>query len=187
MSSLTRRGLIISTAALFTLPGYAETPEVGETEDNQEGPFYKPGAPMRSNLREHDMPGVPFTLIGRVLDTSGTPLSGALVDVWHANAKGDYDNKGFTLRGRLQTDDSGRYRLETIMPKFYKAGETIRPAHLHLKVQGKGTPILTTQLYFKGDPYNYSDASVRPSLMLNCKDDRDRGKIANFDFVLRKG
>ncbi|MGI8989034.1 MAG: dioxygenase [Bryobacteraceae bacterium] len=182
----TRRGLIFSTAAILASSAYAETPEVCETEDNQEGPFYKPGAPLRSNLREHDTAGVPLTLTGRVLGAGGIPLAGALLDVWQANGKGEYDNKGFNLRGRLKTDDNGFYRLETIMPKFYKAGDTIRPAHIHIKVQGKGTNLLTTQLYFKGDPYNYTDASVRPSLILMPKD-LDRGKAAAFDFVLRKG
>ena len=183
----TRRSLIFSTAALLSLPSYAETPEVCETEDNQEGPFYKPGAPLRSDLRVQGMSGVPFTLTGRVFNTAGVPVGGALLDVWHADDKGEYDNKGFTLRGRLKTDDAGRYKLLTIMPKFYKAGDTIRPAHIHLKVQGEGTPLLTTQLYFKGDPYNYSDASVRPSLILVPQEDRNRGKSASFDFVLRRG
>ena len=90
------------------------------------------------------------------------------------------------MRGSVELLPCASVGLETILPKFYKAGDTIRPAHIHIKVQGKGTALLTTQLYFQGDPYNYSDASVRPSLILVPKE-RDRGKSASFDFVLRKG
>lgn len=185
---LARRRLLrmgaFGAAALLIGDGLIATPDVPETEDNIEGPFYKPGAPERSVLVEPGMRGTRLTVSGRVLSTRGAPLEGALLDVWHANAEGRYDNEGFTLRGRLSTDRSGYYRIQTILPRYYRAGKTTRPAHIHVKVSAPGFPLLTTQLYFKGDPYNSIDRYVRPSLMLNPTDARD-GKAARFDFVLR--
>ena len=64
------------------LPGrlLAATEESPETENNWEGPFYKSGAPVRSVLLEKGMAGTPLTVTGRILDTQGRPLKGALLD-----------------------------------------------------------------------------------------------------------
>ena len=40
-------------------------------------------------------------------------LKGALLDIWQADHTGTYDNRGFNLRGKLHTDDEGRYSLRT--------------------------------------------------------------------------
>jgi protocatechuate 3,4-dioxygenase beta subunit len=164
--------------------GFAATAEVPETEDNIEGPFYKPGAPFRSVLLEHGTRGTPMTLRGQVLDTQGRPLKGALLDFWHANDAGVYDNQEFSLRGRIHTDEFGRYELRTIKPKWYGADGDFRPAHIHVKAGAPGGPVLTTQLYFKGDPYNAIDPWVRPSLILSPESAAD-GLRAHFDFVLK--
>jgi protocatechuate 3,4-dioxygenase beta subunit len=160
------------------------TAEVPETEDNIEGPFYKPDAPFRSVFLERGVNGTPLTLRGRVLDTRGQPLKGALLDIWHANAAGAYDNQNFALRGRIHTDELGRYELRTIKPKWYGADGDFRPAHIHVKASAPGVPLFTTQLYFKGDPYNATDPWVRPSLILSPKSASD-GLQASFDFVLK--
>lgn len=164
----------------------ASTEEVAETEDNMEGPFYKPDAPVRSVFLERGMPGTPLTVSGRVLDTHGRPLKGATLDVWHADHQGTYDNTGFQWRGKLFTDDDGRYLLRTIKPAAYGVPGDRRPAHIHVKVSS-GTPrVLTTQLYFKGDPWNRYDAAVRPALILAPRQDAD-GLFAQFDFVFNAG
>jgi len=183
---ISRRSLMASLAAVPLLGqrGLAATPDLPETEDNIEGPFYKAGAPERADLIDRGMRGTPLIVSGRVFSTTGEPLASAVLDVWQANSEGEYDNKGYTLRGRLIADKDGNYRLRTIVPKYYKAGETIRPSHIHIKLSARAHPTLTTQLYFKGAPYNYIDPDVRPSLMLTPRDDRD-AKQARFDFVLR--
>lgn len=164
----------------------AATEESPETENNWEGPFYKPGAPVRSVLLEKGMAGTPLTVTGRVLDTHGRPLKGALLDVWHADNSGIYDNKGFTLRGRLYTDDEGRYTLRTIKPLYYGVPGDMRPSHIHVKASLEKSPILTTQLYFKGDPWNAHDPGVRPSLIMSTRQEPD-GLVAKFDFVIKVG
>ena len=169
--------------AALAAPGFLEaTPELVETEDNIEGPFYKAGAPWRNVLAEKSVAGTPLVVAGRVLDTSGKPIAGAVLDVWQADGEGRYDNQGYTLRGRFKTDAAGHYELITVMPRFYKVSETaIRPSHIHVKANS-----LTTQLYFEGALYNDRDRYVRRSLMLRPTD-HGRAKRATFDFVLRPG
>jgi protocatechuate 3,4-dioxygenase beta subunit len=183
---ISRRSLfaVLGAVPLLRHESLAATPELPETEDNIEGPFYKAGAPERADLIDKGMPGTPLIVTGRVFSTTGEPLAAALLDFWQANAEGEYDNQGFRLRGRFAADNNGNYRVRTIVPKYYKAGNAIRPSHIHVKLSAPGFPLLTTQLYFKGAPYNYVDSDVRPSLMLTPRDDRD-AKQAQFDFVLR--
>ncbi len=160
-------------------------PTCGElTEPNIEGPFFAPGSPERTSLRELGMPGVPLRLAGRVLAPDCSPLSAALLDFWQADDNGVYDNTGFTLRGHQYTGADGAYVLEAIVPGHYPNGATFRPAHLHVKAGAQGFKLLTTQLYFEGDPYNGTDPFIRPSLIMSLTDGTDGVKLATFDFVL---
>jgi len=170
------------------LPGrlLAATEESPETENNWEGPFYKPDAPVRSLLLEPGTAGTPLTISGRVLDTHGRPIKGALLDVWHADNTGTYDNRGFRLRGRLYTDDEGRYTLRTIKPLNYGDPGDMRAAHIHVKASFENSPVLTTQLYFKGDPWNRHDPAVRPSLIMSPRREA-HGLAAQFNFVIKVG
>lgn len=69
--------LLLGSSTLWSARLLAATEESPETESNWEGPFYKPGAPMRSLLLEPGMAGTPLRLSGRVLDVHGRPLAGA--------------------------------------------------------------------------------------------------------------
>jgi len=179
-----RLGALSAAALVWSDPLDAECEH--ETEDNIEGPFYKVGAPERSALIEPGMKGTPLTITGRVLNTQCQPLAYALLDVWHCDADGVYDNKGYTLRGKLRTDNKGRYELRTILPVPYKVGDNrFRPAHIHLKVSAPGTDVLTTQLYFEGDSWNTKDSAYRKSLEIRPVDGRHRSKMASFDFRLK--
>ena len=164
--------------------GLDATPQCEESEDNIEGPFYKEQAPVKSDLTEEGMPGTRLTLSGSVLGMTCAPLAGALIDVWQANDDGAYDAAGFTLRGTLNADAEGKYTLKTIIPGHYLNGAQYRPAHIHVKVSAPGYVLLTTQLYFNGDPYNEGDAFIKDSLIMTLSDALDGAKTAAFDFVL---
>jgi protocatechuate 3,4-dioxygenase beta subunit len=167
--------------------GLDPTPPCEETEDNIEGPFYRAGAPERADLVEEGMAGVVLSLVGRVLSTSCQPLAGALLDVWQADDRGDepaqYDQVGWRLRGTLHADDDGAYQLRTIIPGHYLNGQQFRPAHIHVKASAAGHALLTTQLYFAGDPYNASDPFIEDALIMTLTD-AGGDKRAAFDFVL---
>jgi len=156
-----------------------------ETEANTEGPFYKEGAPSRMVLIDENTPGTRVTVSGRVLDAGGcAPLAGAVLDVWQADASGAYDNDGYQLRGVLQTDADGRYEVVTIVPGHYLNGARYRPAHIHVKVSAADHELLTTQLYFAGDPYNEGDPFILDSLIMTPTENPDGSLAAVFDFVI---
>jgi protocatechuate 3,4-dioxygenase beta subunit len=143
------------------------------------GPFFKPSSPRRTSLIDPGMAGTRIVVAGLVLTTDCRPIPGALVDFWHADDRGEYDNAGFRLRGHQFADELGRYRLETIVPGLYPG----RTRHFHVRVQAPTQPVLTTQLYFPDEPGNRSDGIFRPELVLAVRD-AESVKTAAFDFVL---
>src|SRR5580765_678337 len=124
--------------------GFAATPECGDddepTPSETSGPFFKPRSPLRTSLLEPSLAGTKLTLTGRVFTRNCTPVPGALLDFWHADDEGEYDNDGFRLRGHQFADAQGRYRLETIVPGAYSA----RTRHIHVRVQAPKGRVLTT-------------------------------------------
>jgi protocatechuate 3,4-dioxygenase beta subunit len=160
------------------------TPECDDdpTPSETEGPFYTPETPKRTSLLEPGMTGTRIELSGRVLGRDCRPVAGAVVDFWHADDDGEYDNEGFRLRGHQLTDAEGRWRLQTIVPGLYPG----RTRHYHVKVRPPGGRTLTTQLYFPGEARNGRDGLFRPDLLLAVSDG-SRVKLGRFDFVLDVG
>ena len=144
-----------------------------------EGPFYKPQSPERADLVERGVPARLIELTGYVLTLRCRPVPRALLDLWHADDKGDYDNRGFRYRGHLFTDAQGRYRVRTIMPALYEG----RTRHYHFKVLAAGRQLLTTQLYFPNEPMNARYGLFRRELLMKVADAGD-AMSARFDFVL---
>jgi protocatechuate 3,4-dioxygenase beta subunit len=149
------------------------------TVQQTEGPFFTPSSPERTSLIERGSDGVPLLVSGVVLSTACEPLPGAMLDFWQADANGVYDNDGFTLRGHQFADSRGRYRLETVVPGPYSG----RTRHIHVKAQPDGGALLTTQLYFPGEPQNETDAIFDPRLLMEVRA-AGAGRRARYDFVL---
>ncbi len=126
------------------------------------------------------MVGTPLVLTGRVLSARGTAVPKALVDVWQADGAGVYDLRGYRLRGHQFTDERGGYRLETVVPGYYPG----RTRHLHVKVQAPGQTVLTTQLFFPGDPGNRTDGLFRSALAIRLAGAAG-SRTGTFDFVVR--
>jgi catechol 1,2-dioxygenase len=175
-----------------------------------EGPYYVPNAPQRAwdgtiPMRE-DEPGTPLLFTGQVRAVDGTALPGAIIELWHADSLGFYSQFApglpeWNLRGVFVANDEGRFRIETMRPAPYQiptdgaCGALIdaagwhawRPAHLHLKVSAPGYELITTQLYFPGDPHNDDDiaGAVKPELLLDPRGREDAdGEIVLYDFIL---
>ena len=149
------------------------------TRPQTEGPFYSPDTPRRRSLLEDGLQGERLALTGGVVDSRCRPIPRALLDFWQADANGDYDTEGFRLRGHQFTDRRGRYRLETIVPALY----TGRTRHIHVKAQRSGGEVLTTQLYFPGEPANQSDPIFDAALLMNVRR-AGTARRATFTFVL---
>jgi protocatechuate 3,4-dioxygenase beta subunit len=153
--------------------------EQGVTHPQTPGPFFKPQSPMRTSLLEPGMPGTRIVVEGTVLARDCKPVPRALVDFWQADARGEYDNAGFRLRGHQFTDDAGRYRLESIVPGIYPG----RTRHFHVNVQAPGSRVLTTQLYFPDEPQNQRDGIFDRDLAMKVRD-AEGGKLGSFTFIL---
>jgi protocatechuate 3,4-dioxygenase beta subunit len=172
--SWTRRR-VLGAALLIPVEALAQTCGV-ITPRQTEGPFFTPNSPLRATLVEAGSKAPRFLVTGRVLSPQCKPVANALVDFWHADEEGAYDNRGYRYRGHQFTDSEGRYRFETIVPAVYPG----RTRHYHVKLQPKGGRVLTTQLYFPGEPGNRRDGLYRPELELKTSKESEGA----FDFVV---
>jgi protocatechuate 3,4-dioxygenase beta subunit len=130
-----------------------------------EGPYYLGGEPVRSDITE-GRPGAPLHLDLAVATVNGAtcrPLPGAAVDVWHADAGGNYSGFGNTtsnrtfLRGTQATDGNGKVTFRTVYPGWYPG----RAVHVHVKVRTGASEVHTGQLFFD-DAVNTAVYSTSP-------------------------
>ena len=150
------------------------------TEAQTEGPYYTPDTPRRSNLVIGGVRGTALLVTGDVVDTRCRPVRGALLDFWQADAEGEYDNRGLpAARPPVRRRARAASRCATIVPGLYPG----RTRHIHVKVQRPHGPILTTQLYFPGEPRNRTDGIFDRSLLMAVRA-AGNGRRARFRFVL---
>jgi catechol 1,2-dioxygenase len=184
----------------------------GATPSTVFGPFHVEGAPERQmgETISLDGKGERCLFEGRVLDTDGHPIEGALVDVWSDNAEGFYDvqqpgiQPPMNNRGVFRTGADGRYWFYGIKPVSYPipddgpVGKLLRrigrhpyrPAHTHFRILADGYKPLITHTFVGGDPYLESDTvfGVKRELILDVTQvetgERAGEWTATFDFVL---
>ncbi|HEX4258659.1 MAG TPA: dioxygenase, partial [Streptosporangiaceae bacterium] len=161
----------------------------GATQSTVLGPFHMTRSPVRALGDTIDLVGEsePCVVTGRVVGTDGTPLPGAVLDVWQANDHGAYDvqepdkQPAGNGRGLFTADEQGRFWFRTIVPSYYPiptdgpVGELLaatrrhpyRPAHIHFIVSADGYTPLTTHIFVAGTEYIDSDAvfAVKKSLI----------------------
>lgn len=161
------------------------------------GPFYRPGAPIRSNLMVSGTTGVPLTLKGRILKEDGSATIGnSLVEIWHCDENEYYDNDSddYVYRGAVKTNGRGQYEFKTIIPVPYKANpdneNSWRPAHIHMRVSVPGQQDLITQLYFKGGKYvdkdRWASAPGAVNRILEISNNTNGQSEIVFDVVMKK-
>ncbi|MFF4540700.1 intradiol ring-cleavage dioxygenase [Streptomyces aureus] len=110
------------------------------TKEMTEGPYYLDGQLVRADVTEGKA-GAPLKLALTVVDSACSPLSNALVEIWHCDALGEYSgyvgnnghsepDDGTFLRGGVLTNASGVANLTSIYPGWYRG----RCVHIHVKV-----------------------------------------------------
>jgi protocatechuate 3,4-dioxygenase beta subunit len=150
-----RRQLLFAGFAGVT--GLSAVPAIAQqcriTPRDQLGPYYLRGAPEQNELCSSGSGGKERLLVsGRVLGADCKPLAGALVEIWHADANGDYsgftrgkkDDAACLLRASITTSAEGQYSFSSIVPAEYPG----RPRHIHYRVSHAAHATLVTQLYF---------------------------------------
>ncbi|UFP94952.1 hypothetical protein [Gloeobacter morelensis] len=165
MVALSRRHFVSSSlggAAGLWLPAGARAGACPRTASLTAGPFYRPGAPDSTDLRPSGLAGRELVLDLTVRGRDCKPVFPVLIDLWHADPRGNYDLEGFRFRTRRASERPG-VRLVTFVPGRYPG----RTPHLHLTVSAPGHRPLTTQLYLPGEALNERDFLFRPSLLLN--------------------
>lgn len=180
------------TSAFWTVPGaFAE--ELLRTPQQTEGPFYPDKLPLDTdndlivvNDRTTPALGEITHLSGRILDSRGSPLRNALVEIWQVDANGVYLNthdqhasrdSNFQGFGRFLTGSTGEYYFRTIKPVAYPG----RTRHIHFAIKMKGQDKWTTQCYVKGEPLN-----ARDGVLNGIRDQRARESVI-IDFAPVKG
>lgn len=182
------------------------------------GPFYRPSAPLLQNYTSILHPSSTIksserTLIhGRILDyTSGAPIQGAELDVWHSGPNGLYEQQDpgqpdMNLRGRFRSEEGGKYAFYCLRPASYEiprdgaAGRLLelldrggwRPGHVHFIITAPGYQPLVTQLFDRKDKYITDDAvfAVKEELIVDfvpLEGDPNADFEVPFDFKLVKG
>ena len=190
--------------ALAAAPG--TWADLVETARQTEGPFYPDSLPLDTDndllrLNDSSTPadGEVTHLSGRVLTAAGSPVRNAVVEIWQADAKGVYihsrggdrerQDANFQGFGRFLTGSDGRYYFRTIKPTPYVG----RTPHIHVIVKRSDKPVLTTQLYVRGEPRNARDfilnrtpEKVRETLLTDFRplDDMAGQYAAEWDIVL---
>ena len=151
-----------------------------ETDQNLLGPFWRMQSPITPNggsIVRSPTPGPALFVNATFHDSSGAPLVGAEVDVWHSSPEGFYENQDpqqaeMNLRGKFFTDANGRISFRSVKPAGYPipidgpTGELLRaqgrhnmrPAHLHFLATKEGFKTLISQLYVPDDKYIETDA-----------------------------
>ncbi|WP_313234777.1 dioxygenase family protein [Sporosarcina ureae] len=213
--------VLLVSVAVDNVTHWAEQ-DGNSTASNVEGPLYRDEAPILiAPVNICSVEGAEDDILfvsGQVVSSEdGSPLANAVLDVWQANGEGDYENEDpnqpdYNLRGRMLTDENGRYEFRSVVPAAYEIGKggpvgeflkTIgrhawRPAHIHFKLAQEGFNSVTTMLFIEDDPYIDDDAigAVKSSLILQlekCADPDEMAKrgverpfyTAEYDFKLR--
>ena len=102
--------------------------------------------------------GTPLEISGLLVFEDGTPVVGGTIEIWQVDGQGIYDHPNapgtqnrdpaFQFYGESVTDDEGFWTFLTLDPVLYES----RPRHIHVKVKVDSTEVVTTQIYFDGDP-----------------------------------
>jgi protocatechuate 3,4-dioxygenase beta subunit len=184
-----------------TLNGHGDP---GATESTVLGPFHMTRSPARELGAAIDLVGTgePCVVSGRVRSRDGTPLPGAVLDVWQADDQGFYDVQRPDVqppgngRGLFTTDAEGRFRFRTCVPSPYPiptdgpvgallgatGRHSWRPAHIHFIASAEGHAPVTTHIFVAGSPYLDSDAvfAVKRSLVQDFAETDDPSLAREF-------
>ncbi|HTL07846.1 MAG TPA: hypothetical protein VL307_06300 [Chitinophagaceae bacterium] len=160
------------------------------------GPFYRPGAPFRTNLNPPGFSGKILHLSGTVYKDGRTRLPNCLLEIWQCEQDGLYDNLSneYRYRAAQKTSARGDYQFTTTIPIPYptdpKTPQVMRPAHIHMRVAAAGQQDLITQIYLQGDPYLAEDPSTKSPLaaarILPVEKRGENEYHIQFDLLLQK-
>ena len=115
---------------------------------------------ITENLVSDGVAGDRIHIQGRVIDGDGKPVNDALVEIWQANAAGQYGRKEFRGFGRSATNANGEFRFHTIKPGRVAGPDgKLQAPHIAVNVFMRGQlKQLVSRIYFPGEASNDQDA-----------------------------
>jgi len=205
--------LLSDTLGLSTLVDTINHSDVESlaTEPTILGPFYVAESPWRefgASMVEYDDGGEPTILRGVVTDGDGSPIPGAVIDVWQNAATGFYavqqpeEQPATNLRGRYLSNESGEFEIRTVRPVPYPipddgpVGKLLedtgrhqwRAAHIHVKASADGFTPLTSHIFDRRSDYLDTDTvfGVKDSLIEDFLPGADGVLVCDHDIVLAR-
>ena len=157
-NSATPGGSSSGTGTAGTATGATSGCNVAPTETEGPFPTHTPSSYVRSNITDGKT-GYALSINITITNSSAScaALAGALVDIWHCDAEGNYSEYGGSgmqstnytavhfLRGRQTTNASGQVAFTSIFPGWYSG----RATHIHIHVyNAAGTSLKVTQIAF---------------------------------------
>ncbi len=130
---------------------------------------YRTNTHFTTTLTSTGLQGDPLIISGTVYASDRiTPLPGARIEVWHADAFGQNDSiRPFAFRGQFLADAEGNYRFSTIRSGRFRIDCRFLPAQIHYRVTYLDNPPFSTTLFFEGDPYLAEVVPSEPSAIVS--------------------
>ena len=162
------------------------------TPRGPDGPYYRPGSPEKQNIADSATVGERMFFVGRVLNKDGSPVKGAIIEIWQADGEGEYDHEEFNCRGHQFTDKDGQFIFDTVKPSGYGTRSLsligtvdFRSAHIHVKIR-VGDQTTTTQVWFPDDERNNWDVAYWKFKDTNVVSYDPEAEVltSRFDFVV---
>jgi protocatechuate 3,4-dioxygenase beta subunit len=149
----------------------------------------KPGQKGYIQLAKKEEPGESLVIYGKIINgTTHQPVPDVSLFLYQTDSSGIYSPSGGTdqqarIKGTVQTNESGCFRIQTILPGDYPGRKNSR--HLHYVINAKGYQEVKSILFFKGfTTPNISDQG--PLSILDIKKDKDGKWVGTIDLQMER-
>ncbi|HET6768719.1 MAG TPA: hypothetical protein VFH08_15005 [Chitinophagaceae bacterium] len=135
-------------------------------------------------LTKKDEPGEPLMIYGKIIDRkTNEPVRDVSLFLYQTDTSGIYNIPGVPddqarIRGTVYTNESGCFKIKTILPGDYPGQKNSR--HLHYVINAKGYKEVRSIVFFKG--FTTSNVSGQgPLSVLDIKKDKDGTWVGSID------
>ena len=143
------------------------------------------------------IPGRKIKVVGTIKNAEGKPVAGALVYLYHTDARGWYaadaphvsmnegDMRHARLFGYIKTDKDGKFELHTIKPSGYPQSDL--PAHIHVHVDTDGYQSFITEFLFDDDERlvgKIRENSIRNNFMISKPEKTESPYAQKFSYSI---
>ena len=149
----------------------------------------EPGQKGFIQLAKNDEPGEPLVIYGKVLDRKkNQTIKDVSLFLYQTDSSGIYNASGgpddqARIRGVIHTNESGCFKIKTILPGDYPGRKNSR--HLHYVINAKGYKEIKSILFFKG----FTTTNITgqgPLLVLDIKKEKNGTWIGSIDINMER-